>query len=145
MRRQLGVDEGRFIIRHRFAKEENWGLILSNRAGMVSFPDLPLEPLEEPLSQECHFPFYKLMVDYDGRVLLCSHDWSKKLIAGDLNTQSVSDVWTGKPMAFVRQRLMNKDRSFMPCAGCNVDGTLNGKESFERWIPSLASDPHAIN
>jgi len=44
MRAESGVDPARFIIRHRFNKEENYGLILSNRAGRVSFPDLPLEP-----------------------------------------------------------------------------------------------------
>ncbi len=133
MRAELGVDPKRFIIRHRFDKSENYGLILSNRAGMALFPELPLKPLKEPLKQECHFPFYKLMIDYDGRVLLCSHDWGKRLIAGDLKTQSVAEVWGSKTMSFVRKRLQHKDRCFQPCSACNVDGTLNGKEAYDRW------------
>ena len=136
----MGIDKQRFLLRHRFlGAEDNFGLILSNRAGSVIFSDLPLEPLDEPLTRKCFFPFYKMMIDYDGRVLLCSHDWVKNLHGGDLNLQGIEEIWTGRTMQRVRQCLSVGNRSFKPCAGCDVDGTLNGRSAFDNWLDAFSS------
>jgi radical SAM protein with 4Fe4S-binding SPASM domain len=130
----LNLTTEQFIIRHRFlGPEDNYGLILSNRAGTVSFANLPLKPLDQSLRRQCFFPFYKIMIDYDGRVLLCSHDWIKKFSGGDLKTQTVAEVWTGKALQQARQMLAGGNRKFNPCAACDVDGTLNGRPAFEKW------------
>lgn len=133
MRKKLNVDEKHFVLRYRFDKDEDYGLILSNRGGSVTAPELNIKKIKIPRKKNCFFPFYKLLVDYDGRVLLCSHDWVKKLSAGDLNKQNVYEVWTSKTMKFARNRLQNKDRNFGPCAKCDVDGTLSGSSEFQRW------------
>jgi radical SAM protein with 4Fe4S-binding SPASM domain len=134
LRDELGLDEEKFIIRYRFlSPEDGFGLILSNRAGTVSFDELPLIPLDKGLERQCFFPFYKMMVDWDGRVLLCSHDWIKKLSGGDLNEQSLAEVWTGETMQRVRKSLAQGDRCFKPCSACDVNGTLNGGDAYEKW------------
>ncbi|MDC0188247.1 SPASM domain-containing protein [bacterium] len=132
MRKDTGEDEKKFILRYRYNKEDNYGLILSNRAGTLNFSGT--QEMKLPLKKECYFPFYKLMIDYNGRVILCSHDWWKKLSGGDLNKQSIFEVWTGKVMQSVRKRLQCKNRNFSPCVKCDVDGTLNGESEFQRFL-----------
>tara|TARA_Y100000588_G_scaffold111442_1_gene122243 strand:- start:205 stop:1149 length:945 start_codon:yes stop_codon:yes gene_type:complete len=140
MRNELELSEDQFIIRHRFlGPEDYYGLILTNRAGTVDFDALEMSPLAEPKNQPCYFPFYKVMIDYDGRVLLCSHDWNKKLCAGDLNEVSLEEAWTGRVMMKVRQKLAGRSRSFSPCSACDVDGTMNGGQAFEQWKRQVAS------
>jgi radical SAM protein with 4Fe4S-binding SPASM domain len=134
LREEAGLREEQMILRVRYLpQEENFGLTLSNRAGMVQIDELDVKALDEPLAAQCYYPHYQMMVDYDGTVLLCPHDWGKRLKAGNLQKQSVLEVWNSKAMAFARKRLANSDRGFAPCNVCDVKGTLMGKEHFECW------------
>jgi radical SAM protein with 4Fe4S-binding SPASM domain len=135
LRSDLGLDQNQFIIRHRFlGPEENFGLILTNRAGMVSFDKLPIKPLEKESAGQCFFPFNKITIDYDGRVLLCPHDWNKEWSGGDLNTQSLEEIWSGEILQKTRRQLARGSRCSKPCSACDVDGTLNGRDTFEKWL-----------
>ena len=61
MRSNIGVHEKQFILRYRYNKDDNYGLILSNRAGTLNFSKM--EKTDLPLKKKCYFPFYKLMID----------------------------------------------------------------------------------
>ena len=74
-----------------------------------------------------------MFVDYMGEVIICSHDWGKKLIAGNLKKKSVVEVWTGRIMNNVRKKLAVEDRGFSPCNECDVKGTFMGGEHFKKW------------
>ena len=132
---QAGLREEQVILRVRYLPpEQRFGLTLSNRAGMVTLGELGVTSLTEPLEEKCYYPYYIFMVDFDGVVLLCPHDWGKRLKAGNLMHQSVVDVWTGKPITFARQRLSQANRQFSPCNVCDVQGTLMGEDHFEKWV-----------
>lgn len=134
MRNKAGVKVEQFILRERFLpKEKGYGLTISNRAGMVNFQKLGMKPLSGPLKSKCYYPFYMMFVDYTGEVIICSHDWGKKLIAGNLGKASVVDVWTGRIMNHVRKKLAVEDRGFSPCNECDVKGTFIGREHFKKW------------
>ena len=45
-------------------------------------------PLEKELNTKCFYPGYYFFMDYNGDVLMCPHDWGKKIILGNLNTQN---------------------------------------------------------
>jgi len=92
-----------------------------------------LGPLATALKQPCFYPFYQVLVDYDGAVLLCPHDWGKKLIAGNLNYQTIHEIWNNSVMRRVRRNMANSDRNFAPCDVCDVDGTLMGRSHFDEW------------
>lgn len=139
MRREAGIDDQRFIMRGRFLPQsKNFGLILSNRAGMVKPSIVP--PLKEPLERNCYYPFYIVMVDHKGDVLLCPHDWGKKLIVGNLHTMTLAEAWNSPVMHHVRERLSSKVRDFGPCDVCSVNGLLEGKEQFEAWEQRRAAE-----
>ncbi len=134
MVQKAGLNDEQVILRARYLPpEEHYGLTLSNRAGMVDLTDLKVSALKEPIEEKCFYPSYQLMVDYDGTVLLCPHDWGKRLKTGNLREQSVQEIWTGKALTFARKRLAEANRDFSPCNVCDVKGTLMGKEHADQW------------
>ena len=129
------VTEPQVILRERWLPpDKHFGITLSNRAGMVEIPEIGVVKLAEPIKRPCYYPFYQVLVDYDGSVLLCPHDWAKKLIVGNLNRQSIHELWDSRVMKRVRYSLAKADRNFPPCDKCDVDGTLMGKAHFEEWM-----------
>ena len=131
---QVDLGDSQVILRKRWLPpEEHYGITLNNRAGMIELPEIGIVPLKEPLKRPCFYPFYQVLVDYDGAVLLCPHDWRKKLIVGNLNDRTIHDLWDSRVMRRLRKNLANSDRNFAPCNECDVDGTLMGKEHFDGW------------
>ena len=135
MMADAGVDDSQVVLRTRWlSAEEHYGITLVNRSGMVDIPEAGIWKLTEPLKRRCFYPFYQVVVDYDGSVLLCTHDWGKKLVVGNLKHQSVEELWNSATMRRVRLSLSQANRNFPPCNVCDVDGTLMGTEHFDRWI-----------
>jgi radical SAM protein with 4Fe4S-binding SPASM domain len=135
MMAEADVSESQVVLRDRWLPpEENYGITLVNRSGMVTIPDVGVGAITEPLKRRCFYPFYSVVVDYDGSVLLCTHDWGKKFIVGNLNDQTIHELWDNERIRKVRESLANADRGFAPCNGCDADGTLMGGEHFEQWM-----------
>lgn len=99
----------------------------TNRAGAVTTIKT------EWINQPCYFPFYKMMVDWNGDVLLCCDDWLRKAGSfGNLTRDNLSDVWYGEKFKSVREELLKGNRSNNEaCKSCNVNGLLMGKQSVE--------------
>ena len=125
------------VLRRRYFENGNYGITISNRAGLVNSNEYRDQNesaiLELPLKQPCYYPFYMILVDYNGDVLLCPHDWSKKLKFGNLKTEKLFDIWNNNILNSVRKKLSIGDRNFAACKTCDVLGTLIGKESFDIW------------
>jgi radical SAM protein with 4Fe4S-binding SPASM domain len=130
----VGLDDDQFVIRHRYLPEEkDFGITLSNRAGMMEEAEFPVQSRREPMKSPCHYPHYTFFMDYNGDVLLCPHDWGKKLVIGNMNKQDFLDIWTGEMALQSRRRLTKADRAFDPCATCDVKGTLMGQKHVDAW------------
>ena len=110
---------------------EKHGLILNNRSGTIDWVGIEETDITKLQGKPCHYPFYKMFVDWNGDVLFCSNDWGREHVVGNLLQQSLHDVWFSKPMAKIRRRLIKGDRSQSPCNKCSVDGSLFGKPSFD--------------
>lgn len=135
MKDTLNLNNEQFIVRRRDSTEHNYSLTISNRAGAISLINekVRIEPLKVPLKQPCYYPFYKIMVDYNGEVMICSNDWLKKLIIGNLNNHTVYEVWNSDKFNTVRENLINNNRGFSPCNLCDVNGLYNGGIHFTAW------------
>lgn len=69
--------------------------------------------------QVCPFPFYSVFINPDGAVTMCCADWRRKLIAGDLNSQSLMDVWNGDVIRkFWIDMLSGKKDQYAMCRNC---------------------------
>lgn len=128
MAKNAGLNEKQYIIRHRYLPpEQNFGIILSNRAGEMEKGEYKINKLKEPLKKACYIPSYTLFLDYTGEVLICPHDWGKKLVVGNLKIDKFKDVWFSKKLMMARSMLNKQNRNFAPCNLCDVEGTLMGK------------------
>ncbi|MBI5332503.1 MAG: SPASM domain-containing protein [Candidatus Aenigmarchaeota archaeon] len=134
MKNKLGLNDDQIGLRKRYlSREEGYGLTISNRAGLIDFEGLGIDPIKEPLKRQCFYPFYTMIVDYNGDVLACTHDFMKRLVLGNLNNESIMDVWNGEKIRRLRERLGNADRNFEPCNLCDIKGTLLGGEHYKLW------------
>lgn len=136
MQKRFSLNEQQFIMRKRYLTEPNYGLTICNRGGSVTLKNemVKLEPLKNPLKQPCYYPFYKIMVDYTGDALICSNDWMKRLIVGNLERQTIFYIWNSRKLNEVRIKLIKNNRKFAPCDVCDVNGLYNGQNHFDAWV-----------
>jgi len=130
-----GTDPKRYRLRpHWGGPDEDYGLILNNRSGLVTSPESGMSEVLEPIAHPCYYPFSRLLVDWNGDILLCSNDWGRAVIAGNVLEQHLGDIWMSDVMLEIRRKLMKGDRHHRPCNKCNVKGTLSGQFSFDLLI-----------
>jgi len=67
----------------------------------------------------CPFPFYTLVIHSDLKVSVCCVDWNKKLVVGDLEKQSLMDIWHGDKLKNIWiKHLTNKRHELDGCRDC---------------------------
>tara|TARA_X000000950_G_scaffold288399_1_gene404986 strand:- start:1724 stop:2602 length:879 start_codon:yes stop_codon:yes gene_type:complete len=126
----IGLENNQFIVRHRYlGPEDDFGITLSNRAGQMENAEFKIESLSKSLSKPCFIPSYTFFLDYQGDVLICPHDWGKKIVLGNLNNSKLTDIWFSKRAISIRKMLNKSQRNFTPCNLCDVDGTLMGEKN----------------
>lgn len=82
-----------------------------SKNGFGSLPNRPEKPV-------CTKPFEELVVYWDGKVGLCNHDWNNPFPLGDLNTESISEVWDGLRYKAVRDAHQQGNRRLVPACEC---------------------------
>ena len=97
-------------------------------------PELNVKRLNDGIKKKCFYPFYQIMIDYDGAVLLCNHDWHKKLILGNIYKDSILKIWDSELYKKTRNNLSNSLRIDSPCSECDANGTMMGKEYVDEWL-----------
>jgi len=76
---------------------------------------------DNPLSvvNTCPYIFYSMSVNSDGSVSLCFLDWARKLIIGDIRTQSLHDIWFGNTLFNHQMTNLKGGRIKSPvCSSC---------------------------
>jgi len=111
--------------------QADYGLNLNNRGGSITWLGTDEDSVENLKGTPCHYPFYKMFVDWNGDVIFCSNDWQKEIKIGNLSKQRLKDVWFNDKINNIRKRLIKGDRSESPCNKCSVNGQMFGKTSFE--------------
>ena len=129
---QANLSEKQYIVRHRYySEEQDFGITLSNRSGLMTDAEFKIDALKEPLKKPCYIPSYTFFLDYQGDVLMCPHDWGKKAILGDLNKEKLKDIWFSKRFMGIRKMLNKSNRNLKPCNVCDVEGTFMGEKNSE--------------
>ena len=91
---ESGLKSWQYVIRNRYLPpEKDFGITISNRGGFMNDAVHSIKSLKNPLNEPCYYPSYNLFIDYNGDVLMCSHDWGKKNILGNLNNSSIKNIW----------------------------------------------------
>jgi radical SAM protein with 4Fe4S-binding SPASM domain len=127
MCKDAGLNQEQYIIRRRYLPEsQDFGITLSNRAGSMKNAEYKIKPLDKAFNNPCYIPSYTFFLDYQGDVLMCPHDWGKKVILGNLNKEKFKEIWFKKKSMNYRKMLTNANRNFKPCNVCDVEGTFMG-------------------
>ena len=96
----------------------------SNRAGSLT-DKFRTEAAAETVAPNarpgtCVLPFKDLNIWADGRAVLCCNDWNEQHPVGDLNTQSLAEIWQGAALAEARRLHREGKGAELPiCASCN--------------------------
>ena len=131
---EANLNENQFVIRNRYLPpEEDYGITMSNRGGLMENAAHSIESLKKSIKEPCYYPSYNFFIDYNGDVLMCSHDWGKKNILGNLNKDTILDIWMSENAKKSRFNLANSDRNFSPCNVCDVKGSLIGETHAKAW------------
>tara|TARA_Y100001970_G_scaffold294295_1_gene449996 strand:- start:21798 stop:22694 length:897 start_codon:yes stop_codon:yes gene_type:complete len=134
MMERMKIKKNNYVIRKRyFGEDKDFGITLSNRAGNLVNSEYKIMPLAKPLSKRCNYPFYTFFIDYNGDVQMCSHDWGKKMILGNLNKNTIKEIWNSKKFELMRKKLFKGDRNFSPCNVCDVKGEFIGTKHVKYW------------
>ncbi len=132
--KKLNLNNKQYVLRARYLpQEQDFGITLSNRGGMLENAEYKIMGRDKKLEKKCFYPSYKFFLDYNGDVLMCSHDWGKKNILGNLKKEKFLDIWLSDKSKFARDKLSNADRSLNPCNVCDVHGDLIGRSHYEAW------------
>lgn len=115
----------RYVLRHHYDKKKNYNLELVDRIGILR------GQLRLDNQRPCYIPFYKMFIDWDGSFLLCDQDWGRTTKRHNILDIGIKDFWIEKLNDY-RKNLAVSDRAAQhPCNSCNVNGTLQGKDSFD--------------
>jgi len=78
-----------------------------------------ITPGPEILSRPCVVPWSTFHVTTKGKVPLCPQDYDGKITLGDLNCQSIAEVWQGEGWEEIRRLHRQGRRNQIPlCRGC---------------------------
>lgn len=75
---------------------------------------------EELINKEvCPYPFYNMVINYDGTVSMCCCDWSHNTIVGDATIENLYDIWKGEKIFEFRKMHLEKQRhQNLACKTC---------------------------
>lgn len=94
--------------------------ILLNR-GTLS----PNQENELVYSAPCILPYIQMVIRPDGKVSRCCQDAYGSETLGNLNLQSVSEVWNGVEYNILRKDLLEKRNKRNICKNCDMLGLIN--------------------
>lgn len=68
----------------------------------------------------CALIWTKMIVDWNGDVVLCCDDWNHSTILGNLKKQTIEEIWKGEKLKKIREAHVKGEFYKIPlCSGCN--------------------------
>lgn len=108
----------------------NKNQVLTSRAG-----NSPNKANIQKYNSFCIYPFRQMVIRPDGKVSRCCHDAYGEDTFGDLNYESIYEIWNGEKYREFRTCLINGGRSTVKgCQKCDVliyDCHLTNKDKYE--------------
>ena len=132
--KDAGLKDHQYKLRKRYLSEkESFGISMSNRGGMMANAAYAIKNPETSLKRPCFYPNYIFFMDYNGDVIICNHDWGKKMIIGNMLEKSFKEIWLDEKWIKARKDLYDGNRDFLPCKNCLVDGLRMGSMHARAW------------
>lgn len=123
VRQNNSADEQAFIEHWRSIADKIHVTDLHNWAGTLNH--------ESDVNYPCYRPWLTFTVLWDGRVSLCCADFDGKTILGDLNTQTIAEVWNAEPYRDVRRQHLESGGPDV-CRACDLP-----RKDSPLWVTKL--------
>ena len=105
----VGID---YMIKRKYL---TWGVNTTLTGENSADPMAYLNTDEVP----CPFIFERLNIDSRGNVMVCGYDISANTSMGNVNTDSIADIWHGEGFKFYRDKHLTGAGKDIPlCSGC---------------------------
>lgn len=79
------------------------------------------QPLHPEKYCACTFPWYALVVFWNGNVSPCPQDFFNNLCLGNAGEASLRDIWHGTPLVTLREKMKRKTyQDLHPCVTCDL-------------------------
>jgi MoaA/NifB/PqqE/SkfB family radical SAM enzyme len=127
---KLGRTIAKKILFLDYSEKKDW----TNRGGTVPSP---IKPTMSP-DNICLRPFRQLYISCKGTVPQCCADYLQINIVGDVNNQSLMEIWTGEPLAELRTSLLGKSPLNDICTVCNLETNYDTAEDLRRIFSSAS-------
>ncbi|MBF0273652.1 MAG: SPASM domain-containing protein [Nitrospinae bacterium] len=75
----------------------------------------------------CKFPWKSMTVTWDGNVVPCCYDYNNRYILGNVEKQTLSEIWNGEKMQLLREEFIHNDVTNTLCSDCEM---LYSNKSF---------------
>ena len=124
------ADESFLILRRRYYEGGDYGVIFSNRGGAIDISEYNGFNLNKADNTPCYYPFYMMNIDLNGDVQMCSQDWRKQYLLGNLYKERLIGIWQGVRLQKIRKMIAKYGRQCAPCCECDVKGTLMGGDVY---------------
>lgn len=126
---ELGVDEIRFKTAQVYNYENGNDLIPNNEAysRYKKKPDGTYR-LKNELSNHCFRMWTGCVITWDGKVVPCCFDKDATHQLGDLNTNSLGEIWNNKYYKSFRSQLLTGRKEIDICANCSEGTKVWGEE-----------------
>lgn len=99
-------------------KFERWGFL--DRSDNVTYKSNNIYN-ENVSSCEQNRPLERMHILSNGRVIFCCQDWSHSLVVGNINNNTISEVWNSETFINARKSLYDKEKdSPMICKKCKL-------------------------
>lgn len=84
----------------------------------------------------CRFPWLTMIILVDGRVIPCCVDYDAKYVVGDLNKESLKEIWNGKKMVALRKALLEgRKEEIELCSKCTYGPNLGERRNKLFFLP----------
>lgn len=68
----------------------------------------------------CVFPFEQMVIRPDGKISLCCNDATGELTLGDLNENTISEIWENEAFSMIRTKMLNGRQNITKCQSCDT-------------------------
>jgi radical SAM protein with 4Fe4S-binding SPASM domain len=92
-------------------------IIVKNEYDWVT-DDSP-EPAQKQLYSVCTFPWYAMVICWDGSVTPCPQDFLARMVMGNVSRQSIAEVWNGDEYRSLRKKLVKDVSALAQCRKCD--------------------------
>lgn len=123
VRQNNSADEQAFIEHWRTIADKIHVTDLHNWAGTLN--------TESDVNYPCYRPWLTFTVLWDGRVSLCCADFDGKTILGNLNTQTIAEIWNAEPYRKTRREHLESGGPEV-CRACDLP-----RKDSPLWITKL--------